>query len=70
MAPRDFDDEFFFLQKYKSYHNHELDVHLAKSDLWTEVPVTVRAGKFCVIPPAWKLLGHVFNEAKRQISDS
>jgi hypothetical protein len=41
----DYDDGFFFLQRYKSYHNHELDLALSLSNIWQDVPNTVKAGK-------------------------
>jgi hypothetical protein len=41
----DYDDGFFYLYRYKSFHNHELDIALAVSDVWQEVPNTVKAGK-------------------------
>ena len=66
--PTDYDNGFFYLQKYKSYHNHDIDEHLATSDLWQEVPQTVRAGKFCVVPVEWRILGDVFNYSNKQVS--
>ena len=58
------------MTKYKSYHNHEVDVHLVNSELWQEVPQTVRAGKFCVVPTEWKILGEVLNYSNTQVSQA
>ena len=45
-----YDDRFFFLMRYKSIHNHDLDTSLALSDLWQEVPQNVKAGKPQEVP--------------------
>ena len=45
-------------------------MHLATSELWQEVPKTVRAGKFCVVPTEWKILGEIFNHSNKQLSQA
>jgi len=64
------DSGFYFLQKFKSLHNHPIDTQLATSDLWNEVPQTVKAGKFCVLTADRKIGGQITNECRKQLNQS